>query len=62
VSNQRILQEYKYLAKSKECQGLSVDFEDGDNMYKWLAKLDVFKFDIGKSLREQFTRLRDQYN
>jgi ubiquitin-conjugating enzyme E2 Q len=31
-------------------------------MYKWLAHLDVFKFDIEKNLREQFTRLRDEFN
>ena len=62
ASNKRIMQEYKYLSQSRECKGLTVEFEGGDNMYVWQATLDVFAFDIEGKMRDDFTKLRDQHN
>mmetsp|Transcript_9194 Transcript_9194/g.9152 ORF Transcript_9194/g.9152 Transcript_9194/m.9152 type:complete len:306 (-) Transcript_9194:37-954(-) len=62
TANKRILQEYKYLTNSKECKGLTVDFEGGSNMYVWIVKLDVKIFEIDKELKKDFEKYAAKYN
>mmetsp|Transcript_11550 Transcript_11550/g.11607 ORF Transcript_11550/g.11607 Transcript_11550/m.11607 type:complete len:696 (-) Transcript_11550:31-2118(-) len=62
TSNKRILQEYKYLQKSKECKGLSVEFEGGSNIYIWLVHLDMNKFEIPKELNQDFEAYAKRYS
>lgn len=47
---------------SKECTGLTVEFEGGDNIYVWIASLDVTKFDIHANLQADFDRYASQTN
>lgn len=54
-ANKRILNEYKYLSTSKDCLGINVEFEGGDNMYVWVASLDMDKFEVPKELKADFT-------
>jgi len=54
-ANKRILNEYKYLSTSKDCVGISVEFEGGDNMYVWIASLDMDQFEVPKELKGDFT-------
>ena len=53
-ANKRILNEYKYLSTSKECVGINVEFEGGDNMYVWIASLDMDRFEVPKELKNDF--------
>lgn len=53
-ANKRILNEYKYLSTSKECVGIAVEFEGGDNMYVWIASLDMDQFEVPKELKNDF--------
>ena len=62
AANTRILQEYKYLVTSKECTGLTVEFEGDNNIYVWNAYLDVNKFDIHSNLKADFDRYATSYN
>lgn len=51
MANKRILQEYKYFIKSKECKGLGVEFSE-ENMYIWLVTIDPTQWDLSKALTE----------
>jgi ubiquitin-protein ligase len=62
TANKRILQEYKYLLHSKECKGISVDFENGHNMYVWIVSLDIKSFEVNKELKTDFENYARRYN
>eukprot|EP00358_Blepharisma_japonicum_P004878 CAMPEP_0202942210 /NCGR_PEP_ID=MMETSP1395-20130829/2374_1 /ASSEMBLY_ACC=CAM_ASM_000871 /TAXON_ID=5961 /ORGANISM="Blepharisma japonicum, Strain Stock R1072" /LENGTH=344 /DNA_ID=CAMNT_0049638191 /DNA_START=1739 /DNA_END=2769 /DNA_ORIENTATION=- len=61
TSNKRILQEYRYLLKSKECKGLTAEFEGGSNMYIWQVHLNVTEFQISKDLQKEFEAYSKRY-
>jgi ubiquitin-conjugating enzyme E2 Q len=54
AANARILQEYKYLVASKECKGLTVEFDQDTNIYQWNAYLDIDHFDVTGQLKTDF--------
>lgn len=60
MSNKRILQEYKYLIVSKECKGLTAEFEE-QNIYTWIIKIDINKFEVGKDLKKDFENYAKTY-
>ena len=61
TANKRLMQEYKYLASSKECKGLTVEFEES-NIYVWNIRVDVKKFEVNKDLKEDFKKYCKSYN
>lgn len=62
TANRRILQEYKYLMKSEECKGLSVDFEGGSNLYVWIVRLDINLFDMPTEIKQDFQKYATRYS
>lgn len=62
AANKRILQEYKYLINSKECKGLTAEFEGDNNMYVWIVHVDINKFEVNKSLKSDFQEYAKKYN
>jgi ubiquitin-conjugating enzyme E2 Q len=54
MGKKRILNEYKNFMRSKELENFSIEFYQGDNIYKWEVKIHVLKFDLEKKLREDF--------
>ena len=62
MTNKRMMQEYKYLINSKECKGLTAEFEGETNMYTWIIKVDVNVFEINKELKKDFKAYSERYN
>lgn len=62
MTNKRMMQEYKYLINSKECKGLTAEFEGESNMYVWIVKVDVNKFEMTKDLKKDFENYANRYN
>lgn len=62
LTNKRILQEYKYLINSKECNGLTAEFQGDSNMYIWDVKVDINKFEVPKELKKDFEDYAKRYN
>jgi ubiquitin-protein ligase len=60
-ATKRILNEYKYLIKSKECKGITVNFLQ-DNCYIWQAVVDVDNFELSADLKEDFSRYASNAN
>lgn len=62
TANKRILQEYKYLLNSKECKGISVEFENDHNMYVWIVSIDIRSFEVSQELKKDFENYARRYN
>ena len=59
AATKRLLTEYRYLCASKECTGISVAFER-ENLYVWLASLDMNLFEVPPELKRDFTVFAQQ--
>ena len=62
MTNKRIMQEYKYLINSKECRGLTAEFQGGSNMYIWDIRVDVNKFEVPRELKKDFEDYGKRYD
>ena len=62
MTNKRIMQEYKYLINSKECKGLTAEFQGESNMYIWEVKVDINKFEVTKELKKDFEDYAKRYD
>lgn len=61
TATKRILNEYKYLVKSKECRGINVNFVQ-DNCYIWQVLVDVDNFDLSPELKADFSSYSARYS
>ena len=59
AATKRLLNEYRYLCTSKECTGISVEFER-ENIYVWLVSLDITQFEVPPELKKDFVTYAKQ--
>ena len=62
ISNRRILQEYRILSSSTAFPNISVDFENGHNIYTWLVHINITNYEIDANLRKDFEVYASRYS
>lgn len=53
--------EYKNIVNSVGGKGITVEFENGSNMYIWVLRVDLEQFDMIPSLRNEFDAYANRY-
>mmetsp|Transcript_17020 Transcript_17020/g.30631 ORF Transcript_17020/g.30631 Transcript_17020/m.30631 type:complete len:307 (-) Transcript_17020:351-1271(-) len=61
TATKRILNEYKYLVKSKECRGITVNFVQ-ESCYIWQVLVDIDNFELNKDLKADFANYATRHS
>ena len=62
LSSRRILKEYSIIMKTTEESGLSIEFENENNIYVWKVVMNVNKFQTSSGLLNDFEVYSHRYN